>query len=251
MMHDLTPRHDSCSRKNAFFVRTHAVLTVCLFLLFLWRISPYACAAETTEPMETVFPDPEKWNASRTLSCGENLPGCLLLQSVMTGSLGAFDSEDALVRRVYSAMYPQMCAVTEDDLAHFCEEFDEKKQPIQSLYYKALANCLYAMFLVETAPDEDTANAWRVLKLFLDPSREPDGEEQLRRILDLLDDASIRLLAQAAGTGEDFIRWLADQSSPSSGLFSSSVPGSTNLPSLSSGTLDPSLQQSSTQPSWE
>ena len=207
--------------------------------------SLHVYAAHSDEPAA------EKWDSARTISCPDNRPGCLLLQSVMMGSLDSFDPEDSLVCRVYSAMYPQMCSVSEEDLTHFCAEFDEEKQFVQASYYRALANCLHAMLLTQTAPDETTANAWRVLKLFLDPSCEPDGPAQLTQILEQLDAPVIQILADAAGTDTAFIEWLADQASSSSGSLSTAVPGSTNLPSFKSGILSPSALHTSTSPSCE
>lgn len=201
-----------------------SLVSVCFFLVSAClMIGPAAAAEAQTEGIafgesSQVFPDPEVWNADHMIACPEGRSGCMLLQTVMMGSFREFDPGDALTRRICSAIYPQLSAVTQDDLEHFCAEFNEDRQLVRELLYESLSNCLWAYILTEKAPDEKTAAAWHVLLLFLDPSSEPDAETQMESIRNMLTEQTIGQITEAAGADLEFIRSLLIEESRECGF---------------------------------
>ena len=147
------------------------------------------------------------------MTCPENRPGCLLLQSVMSGTFDRFDSSDPLCIRVYSAIYPDLCDLSQSDFVHFCEAFGEDPDLVRTRYYQALADCLHAWILSETASENTPEAAEKVLLLFLDPASAEDAEEQMELIQAGLNDGVISLIAAETGAPEDMIRWLMEPAS--------------------------------------
>lgn len=92
------------------------------------------------------------WDKSHAIDCAEDNPNCRLLQMAMAGSFEAYDPEDALVSRIYASVYPQLCMISENDIAHCAMEFGEDEGAIRVSLYGALRNTLYAYILTEKRP---------------------------------------------------------------------------------------------------
>ena len=139
--------------------------------------------------------------------CAEGREGCLLLQTVMFGSFRDADTEDNLSRRVLSAALEPLASVSDDDIAHFCEEFGEDEPLVRSLYYDALGSCLLADILLNPA-DGPAAVARTVLLVFLDPEAMDNGQSQMDSIRAELDEADCDIIAEASGMPAGFVRQL-------------------------------------------
>lgn len=150
----------------------------------------------------------EYWRESRQVDCPERLPSCRLLQMVMMGSFDGYDPEDGVSGRVLSAAYPQLCEVSEADMAHFTAEFGESKDAVRENWYIALANGLWASLRAEASRSGGPDPAGRVLLLFLDPESQPDAAGQMARIRADMTEAVLARIAGAVDAPEDFVRWL-------------------------------------------
>lgn len=151
-------------------------------------------------------------SAHRPVVCCENRPGCQVLQAVMVGSFANFDAEDSLNLRVLSAALPRLTAITDEDFAHFSENFDEDPERVKELYYIALGNCLLSDIIVTPiAEDMDAQNARTVLNLFLAPKGR-DAEEQMRTIRENCGPTDMLLLSEHAGVPLGFVEYLMDES---------------------------------------
>lgn len=153
------------------------------------------------------------WDAGQEIRCPSRLPGCELLQMVMTGSFDGpdcADPQDAVLRRVLASAYPKLCEITEADIAHFVLEFDEDEAAVRRGCCVAMANCLLAEIRSEALPEARLDPARRVLLLFLDPGSQPDAGAQQAQIRGEMTDAAILRLADGVGAPEWFVRWLID-----------------------------------------
>ena len=148
---------------------------------------------------------PEQQQSS---ACKENRVGCQALQMVFYGRFNTIDKNDSLNLRVLSAVLPLLCNTSESDFEHFCAEFGVEYTTAERLYYIALGNCLWADILASLTLDEKEASARKVLLLFLDPTSESDGPEQIAGIRKALTDESIELIAAAASLPVNFVRYL-------------------------------------------
>jgi|GEM_PF-3045778 len=168
-----------------------------VFLLALMALSPSSASANNWE-MHTIHCPNSRW-------------GCRLLQMVMMGSFDGFQPDDALNTRLFSAAYPQLCAVTEDDFSHFLLEFDESEKAVRSRYYEALAACLWADILLQGIPRSRMRSEVRVLMLFLDPAGEVEAEAQRREIRSEMSEDILMQLADAVQAPAGFIQWLIEK----------------------------------------
>ena len=153
---------------------------------------------------------PVYWQADGEMACSEDLPGCRLLQMVMSGSFDCIDPSDSVNVRVLAASWPLLRDIKADDFSHFCDEFDVDSKRLELAYRFALANCLWADILLEGGAKERLSDARRVLLLFLDPSDEPDADAQEKAIRAALTDEIVTTIAERAGAPEDFVRWLIE-----------------------------------------
>lgn len=158
----------------------------------------------------TLFPGLAEgyWDASHEIRCREHRLNCRLLQTVLMGSFAAFDPEDAVSGRILSAAFPQLCQITDDDIRHFSEEFSEDEAAVRAHRNEALANCLWADIVSDSAPAGHLSAAQRVLLLFLDPAGQPDAQRQMEVIRAAMTDAVRKRISDATGVPEDFILWL-------------------------------------------
>lgn len=152
----------------------------------------------------------EDW-ANHAVSCPENRFGCRLLQMVMMGSFDEFQPDDALTVRLFSAVYPQLCTVTEDDFHHFLQEYGEADEAARERYYQALAHCLRASFLLQGIPRNRMPAEMRVLMLYLDPADEVNAEDQRRQISAQMTEDILNRLADAVQAPPAFVRWLLEK----------------------------------------
>ena len=153
----------------------------------------------------------EYWEdvTDRPFVCCDDRGGCQVLQMVMTGSFDGFDISDSLSVRVFSAALTRLCAVSEEDVAHFIKEFGVDEAVARRNYNVALGHCLWADILTFPVLDDLRAtDARRVLLLFLDPSSEPNGLEQMALIRASIDDALVNMLAEAASLPASFVEYL-------------------------------------------
>ncbi len=140
--------------------------------------------------------------------CREDRPGCFLLQMAMTGTFAALDVEDSISVRVFSAVLPQLCALTEEDLSHFAASFGVDMERLRRVYHIALGNCLLAEIRQGGDLTPDEASALRVLQLFLYPEGEKDPDTQKAIIRAQMNDDILTTLANSAALPRDFIDYL-------------------------------------------
>ena len=155
-----------------------------------------------------------KWSADRPVACGEDLPGCRLLQMVMMGCFDAADPDDAVLERVLACVYPRLAEITEADLAHFAAEFDEDTDAARRRWYDAMANCLRADIEFSGLSVAGLDAARRVLALFLSPAADPDAEEQKEQIRSGMTDAVLDRIAGAVAAPVDFVRYVIGDYAP-------------------------------------
>ncbi len=170
------------------------------------------CAVSAISAASVSAAAPEVSGGAAAFSCRENRRDCLLLQAVCAGYFDGFDPSDALEGRVYAAVFPQMCGISEDTFEHYGEEFGADEDDVRILYYGALSSCLLADILYETPSGEKT-DAWmRVLLLFLNPSGESGTKEEtdsaIRTIREEITGDVIEKMAERAGVDDDYIEWL-------------------------------------------
>ena len=148
------------------------------------------------------------WDGGHEIGCAWNRPNCRLLQMAMTGSFDDYDPEDALTGRVYASVYPMLCKVSEEDVAHCAGEFGEDAGQIRACLYRALRSCLWAYILTEKLPSGRMTAAERVLLLFIDPSSQEDAEAQMAQIRSGMTDEVLQSIAREVGAPAAFVRWL-------------------------------------------
>ena len=145
-------------------------------------------------------------------ACKENRLGCQLLQMIQAGKFTEVDLEDSVSVKVYSAVYPLLTEITEDDFTHFEKEHDISDEAIRTQYYEAMAQCLSAELISaeEDGPESQTAAVREVLLLFLDCSAQENTEEQKNQIRDEMSEDILAILSDESGAPIDFIRWLIE-----------------------------------------
>ncbi len=149
----------------------------------------------------------EYWDTSlpRLSRCCDQ-PGCLVLQTVMMGTFDAYDEDDSLTVRVYSAALDRLTSVTEDDMVHFCDSYDVNPDTLWECYCIALRNCLRAdILLVPVEEDEDAQLARTVLAPFLTPDAGADDRAQKAAIRANIGESDIRIIADGAGLPYSFV----------------------------------------------
>lgn len=154
----------------------------------------------------------EYWDEDwlRPVVCCEERLGCQVLQMVMMGSFDSIDPDNRLSIRVLSAAYPKLKGVSQDDLAHFMEEFDVDEQMLRKDYYIALACCLWADILMGEAEDAQEEEARQVLLPFLDPTADETNGQQNEMIRAIINEEIYVEFSQRTGLEADFIRYLIE-----------------------------------------
>ena len=149
----------------------------------------------------------EYWthDGGHSVSCTEGRPGCRILQMIMMGCFDYVETPDSLDERVLSAVLPLLRAITEEDIAHFCDSFSVEDAMIRAHYHKALANCLLADIHINPDPGGDETLIRRVLRLFLEPEAEENAQEQMDSIRAEMTEAVMKHMAQEMGVPESFI----------------------------------------------
>ena len=150
----------------------------------------------------------EYWSASHEVRCKSHLQSCQLLQTVMMGSFAQFDPEDVVQRRVFSSVLSKLCQITESDLEHLENEFQEDDATVREYYYVALANCLWADMTFDRSKANQLNAAQRTILLFLDPSDQTDAEAQKKAIQEGMTQEVLVRIANMLNVSEDFIVWL-------------------------------------------
>lgn len=148
------------------------------------------------------------WAPDSGADCRENRFNCGLLQAAMEGDFDACDPEDALAGRVLSSAYPLLCAVTEDDIDHFLEEFDEDRERVIDCLYTAMRNCLRARIRFEGTVGSASESIDRVLMLFIDPDSQENAAYQAEQIRANMTDEALERLAGGVNAPRAFIEWL-------------------------------------------
>jgi len=64
------------------------------------------------------------WSADREIHCGENLPGCQMVQMVMMGMFDVQEPWEAVTERVLAAAWSRLMEVTEEDLVHLATNLE-------------------------------------------------------------------------------------------------------------------------------
>lgn len=152
----------------------------------------------------------EYWSdiTERPVVCCDGRTGCQLLQMVMMGTFADLNPHDGLETRVLSAVYPLLLEITEEEFAHFSDEFRVEPEVIRIAYYIALGNCLWADILTAANVEESAATARRILLLFLDPGNEKDARKQILTIRRALTPELIEQIADNAGLPKDFVEYV-------------------------------------------
>ena len=143
-----------------------------------------------------------------TVQCPENSLNCRILQMGMMGSFDAFDADDPLTVRTFSAVYPLLASVSEDDFAHFLREYPAAEDELSERYFSALSKCLWAEILSQGLPVGAMSASQRVVLLFLDPDGEENAEYQIREIQQRITDDAVTLMARELQAPPDLIRYL-------------------------------------------
>lgn len=168
--------------------------------LILALLSVSCCAAA-----ETIY-----WEEGAAYgTCTQKRMGCELLQMVMMGNFASLDLADSLNVRVFSAVFPMLLDITQEDASHFCEEFDVSEEYLARAYYIAMGHCLRAVLLLEGTTGDavrDAANL--LLSLFLDPQPMSGGEKKVQAIRQQTDEEDIAGIAEAAQLPEGFVRYV-------------------------------------------
>ena len=149
------------------------------------------------------------WDASRKITgCREDRSACLTLQAVMMGSFEDFDPQDGLSSRVFSAALGVLSVISEEDILHFCDEFEETAAAVYPIYYRALGNCLWAEVICSDPTDSEDEAIRKVLMLFLNPEAYADTQAQMEIIRSEIQEDLLQRFAERTGTPEGFIRHL-------------------------------------------
>lgn len=167
---------------------------LCVLLVLCLTVMPVSGHAMSEEG--TVF------------TCMDDSAECLLLQMAVAGSFDDFDPDDILMGRVLMAVYPKLCAVSEQDIRHCAEEQRVSESDIRQSLYRALRNALWAEMIYERVPNGRMDSAGRILLLFIDPATQADSDYQMEQIRQNMTPDVLQALAESAKTSLAFVEWL-------------------------------------------
>ncbi len=142
--------------------------------------------------------------------CREDRAACVLLQMAMAGEFHLFDHEDMLYLRVCSASLSRLCAITQEDIRHYQEEFDQEEEDVTDAWYRAISDCLWADILYRQDCGRHIRDSERVLLLFLDPASEEGSGDQIRQIRERIGEDTITLIAEEVGVSPEYVSWLIE-----------------------------------------
>lgn len=144
------------------------------------------------------------WSADREIRCRDNLPGCQMLQMVMSGSFEVPEPWEAVTERVLAAAWPRLTEITETDIAHFCAEFGEESDVARVQLNKAMASCLRAFIQQDVRQTPQR----KVLALFLDGSETSEAREARAEIRRDMTESVLSSIAEDIAAPEAFVRWI-------------------------------------------
>ncbi len=151
---------------------------------------------------------------SAEFRCADANRNCILLQMIARGDFSVFDPGDVLHLRIYSAVLPMVKAVTEEDIRHYCEEFDKDRDTVSAQYSLALQSCLYSDILYRQTSGQTVTDAERVLLLFLEQTNDENGDvteqaEQARQqIRENITEETLNRISDETGLSDVFVRQL-------------------------------------------
>lgn len=145
---------------------------------------------------------------SQEVVCAEGRFGCQVLQMVAMGCFDPINNYDSLETRVFSAALPLLCQIPQEDFAHYASEFGVEEETVRLDYYRAISHCLWADMQITEDTDMRRANVRRVLKLFLRPGDEPNGEEQVLIIRQSVNDDLIKTFSAEMDLPEEYVAYL-------------------------------------------
>lgn len=144
------------------------------------------------------------WSADREIRCRDDLPGCQMLQMVMTGAFEATEPWEAVTERVLAAAWPRLTEITEADLDHFCDEFGEDIDVARACLNKAMAACLRAFIQQDVRQTPQR----KVLALFLDGSESSEARKAREEIRRDMTGSVLSSIAEDIAASEAFVRWI-------------------------------------------
>jgi len=144
------------------------------------------------------------WSADREIHCGENLPGCQMLQMVMMGMFDVPEPWEAVTERVLAAAWFRLMEVTEADLIHFSDEYGENIDTARERWYSAMASCLrgYIRQDVMQTPQR------KVLALFLDGSETSEARQAREEIRRDMTESVLSSIADDIDAPVAFVQWI-------------------------------------------
>jgi len=165
-------------------------LSIWMALIWMLVHSPTALAAD--------------WSADREIRCGENLPGCQMLQMVMMGMFDIPEPWEAVTERVLAAAWSRLMEVTEGDLVHFSDEFGEDIDLARERWYNAMASCLRACIRQDVRQTPQR----KVLALFLDGPETPEAREAREEIRRDMTESVLSSIADDIAAPVAFVQWI-------------------------------------------
>jgi len=144
------------------------------------------------------------WSADREIHCGENLPGCQMVQMVMMGMFDVQEPWEAVTERVLAAAWSRLMEVTEEDLVHFSDEFGEDIDTARERWYSAMATCLQAYIHQDVRQTPQR----KVLALFLDGSETSEAREARKEIRRDMTESVLSSIADDIAAPAAFVQWI-------------------------------------------
>ena len=144
------------------------------------------------------------WGAEGQIHCGEDLPGCQMLQMTMMGAFDIPGPWDTVTERVLAAAWPRLQEVTEADLVHFSGEFGEDIDVARAQWYRAMASCLRA-FIEQDARQTPQR---KVLALFLEGAQTAEAQQARAQIRQDMTESVLLSIAGDIDAPEAFVRWV-------------------------------------------
>ena len=165
-------------------------LGIWLALALMLALSPTALAAD--------------WSADREIQCGDNPPGCQMLQMVMMGMFDVPEPREAVTERVLAAAWTRLLEITDSDLVHFSGEFGEDVDTAREHWYSAMASCLRASLHQDVRQTPQR----KVLALFLDGAETPEAREAREEIRRDMTEAVLTSIAGDIDAPVGFVQWI-------------------------------------------
>jgi len=146
----------------------------------------------------------EDWSADREIHCRESLSGCQMLQMVMMGMFDLPEPREAVTERVLAAAWSRLMEVTEGDIAHFSDEFEEDVDTARARWYDAIACCLRAYIHQDVRQTPQR----KVLALFLDGSETPEARKAREEIRREMTAPVLSSIADDINAPVAFVQWI-------------------------------------------